>query len=59
MPTMINRGKELIRVCPNNTAKLEYSMNSGRICYLFFDYYMQISRLRQLLYNPLEKLNMH
>ena len=29
MPTMINRGKELIRICPNNTAKLEYSTNSG------------------------------
>ena len=30
MPTMINRGKELIRICPKDTAKLEYSTNGGR-----------------------------
>ena len=30
MPTMINRGKELIRICPYNTMKLEYSTNAGR-----------------------------
>lgn len=30
MPTMINRGKELIRICASNTAKLEYSTNGGR-----------------------------
>lgn len=30
MATMISRSKELIRICPTNTAKLEYSTNSGR-----------------------------
>ena len=30
MSTMINRGKELIRISPSNTTKLEYSTNSGR-----------------------------
>ena len=30
MPTMINRGKELIRINPSNTMKLEYSTNAGR-----------------------------
>lgn len=37
MPTMINRGKELIRVCPNNAAKLEYSTNAGRNWILRFN----------------------
>jgi len=27
---MINRGKELIRICPSNNAKLEFSTNNGR-----------------------------
>ncbi|MCI1786348.1 MAG: hypothetical protein LKI59_09490 [Bacteroidales bacterium] len=27
---MINRGKELIRICPANAAKLEYSKDNGR-----------------------------
>lgn len=27
---MINRGKEMIRICPTNTARLEYSTNQGR-----------------------------
>lgn len=30
MPTMINRGKELIRISPTNSDKLEYSINQGR-----------------------------
>ena len=30
MPTMINRGKELIRISPSNTMKLEYSVTNGR-----------------------------
>ena len=30
MPTMINRGKEIIRICPQNVAKLEFSMNGGK-----------------------------
>lgn len=30
MPTMINRGKEIIRICPQNAAKLEFSMNGGK-----------------------------
>jgi hypothetical protein len=30
MPTMINRGKEMIRICPSNPAKLEFSTSSGR-----------------------------
>lgn len=30
MSTMISRGKELIRICPTNPAKLEYSTNEGR-----------------------------
>lgn len=30
MGTMINRGKELIRICPKDSKKLEYSTNGGR-----------------------------
>ena len=30
MPTMISRGKELIRICPANPNRLEYSPNQGR-----------------------------
>lgn len=30
MSTMINRGKELIRISPKDSKKLEYSTNSGR-----------------------------
>lgn len=29
MGTMINRGKELIRICPGNSQKIEYSTNGG------------------------------
>jgi hypothetical protein len=27
---MLNRGKELLRICPTNAEKLEYSTNDGR-----------------------------
>lgn len=30
MSQMINRGNELIRICPNNENKVEYSTNGGR-----------------------------
>ncbi|MDR0583266.1 MAG: hypothetical protein LBG57_02810 [Treponema sp.] len=30
MSTMLNRGKELLRICPTNAQKLEYSTNDGR-----------------------------
>lgn len=30
MSHMINRGKELLRISPQNSQKLEYSTNSGR-----------------------------
>lgn len=30
MSTMINRDDEIIRICPTNTAKIEYSSNGGR-----------------------------
>lgn len=30
MPTMINRGKELIRISPKDKKKIEYSTNEGR-----------------------------
>jgi hypothetical protein len=30
MSTMLNRGKELLRICPANAEKLEYSTNDGR-----------------------------
>ena len=30
MPTIINRGKELIRISPANSMKLEYSTTNGR-----------------------------
>lgn len=29
MPTMINRGRELIRISPKDNKKLEYSTNGG------------------------------
>jgi hypothetical protein len=31
MPTMINRGKELLRISPKDPKKLEYSTNQGRV----------------------------
>lgn len=30
MPTMINRGKELLRICPSDNKKIEFSTNQGR-----------------------------
>lgn len=30
MPQMINRGQELIRICPKDAKKIEYSTNGGR-----------------------------
>lgn len=30
MPTMINRGKELIRISPKDSKRIEYSTNDGR-----------------------------
>ncbi len=30
MGLMINRGKELIRICPTNKQKIEFSTNGGR-----------------------------
>lgn len=30
MGLMINRGKELIRICPTQPSKIEYSTSSGR-----------------------------
>jgi len=30
MPMMINYGDEMIRICPKNNKKLEYSRNGGR-----------------------------
>lgn len=30
MPTIINRGKELIRINPTNSMKLEFSITNGR-----------------------------
>lgn len=29
MPTMINKGRELIRISPKDNTKLEYSINGG------------------------------
>lgn len=29
MPIMINRGKEMLRICPNDSKKIEYSTNQG------------------------------
>ena len=31
MAQMINRGKELIRICPTQSTKIEYSTNGGRV----------------------------
>ena len=33
MSVMINRGKELIRICPTDRNKVEYSTNEGRSWY--------------------------
>ncbi|WP_297928033.1 hypothetical protein [uncultured Coprobacter sp.] len=30
MPIMINRGKEMLRISPNDSKKIEYSTNQGR-----------------------------
>ncbi len=29
MPEVIKKGKELIRICPTNTMKIEFSMDAG------------------------------
>ena len=29
MGSMLNRGKELLRICPTNAEKIEYSTNGG------------------------------
>lgn len=34
MPIMINRGKEMLRICPNDSKKIEYSTNQGRNWYV-------------------------
>lgn len=31
MSQMINRGKELIRICPTQSTKIEFSTNGGRV----------------------------
>ena len=30
MPIMINRGKEMLRISPKDSKKIEYSANQGR-----------------------------
>ena len=54
MPTMINRGKELLRICPTNTAKLEYSTNGGRYWIIRFNGNSSIGQFSDLMDNGKE-----
>ena len=56
MSTMINRGKELIRICPSNTAKIECSTNSGRSWNLRFSGNSSTGQFNDLMDNGKEIL---
>jgi hypothetical protein len=56
MPTMINRGKELLRICPTNTAKLEYSTNDGRNWILRYNSNSSVGNFSDLMDNGKEIL---
>ena len=56
MPTMINRGKELLRICPTNTAKLEYSTNGGRYWIIRFNGNSSTGQFSDLMDNGKEIL---
>lgn len=53
---MINRGKELIRICPTNTSRLEYSTNSGRSWMTRFTGSSSVGQFSDLLENGNEIL---
>ena len=56
MPIMINRGKELIRICSSNTPRLEYSTNGGRSWVLRFSGNPSIGQFSDLTDNGKEIL---
>lgn len=56
MPTMINRGKDLLRICPSNTAKLEYSTNSGHTWSMCFGGNTGVGHFSDLVENGKEIL---
>lgn len=48
MPTIINRGKELIRINPTNSMKLEFSITNGRTWLLRYPGNSGIGRFQTL-----------
>lgn len=56
MPTMIIRGKEMIRISPTNSTKLEYSTNEGRSWIVRFSGNSRVGNFSDLLDNGKELL---
>lgn len=56
MPTMISRSKELIRICPRNPAKIEFSTNSGRSWVIRFNGNSNTGQFSDLMDNGKEIL---
>jgi len=56
MPTIINRGKELIRINPTNSMKLEFSITNGRTWLLRYPGNSGIGRFSDLMDNGKEIL---
>lgn len=56
MPTMINRGKELIRISTKDSKKIEYSTNEGRSWISRFSGNSNTGQFRDLMDNGKEIL---
>ncbi|MCO6025990.1 hypothetical protein NG821_09090 [Prevotella cerevisiae] len=56
MATMISRGKELIRICPSDSSKLEYSTDSGHNWFTRFNGNSNVGQFSDLLENGKEIL---
>jgi hypothetical protein len=56
MPQMINRGKELLRICPSNNLRIEYSTNEGRSWMIRFSGSSSIGTFSDLMDNGKELL---
>lgn len=56
MPTMINRGKELIRICPKDNKRIEFSTNQGRVWATRYSGSINIGEFSDLMDNGKEIL---
>jgi len=56
MPQMISRGKELLRICPSNNLRVEFSVNGGRSWLLRFSGTISIGYFSDLMDNGKEVL---